>query len=126
MKRLFTLIVSLILTFSLIACTAKPVKDFNATIVKETLSGQTIVVHAVIDENTSEDNALKFIGNEIAVEVFNKHKNTIGLDQMTLTIYLFDSEADNTQISEAIASIVFNINNTVTQPGLSQGTFQKN
>ena len=125
MKRLYTLIVSLILTFSLIACTSSPVKDFNANIVKENLTASTIVVHVVVEENTSDEAALKFIANEIAVEVFNKHKTTIGLNKMTLTIYLFDSKADSDSISEAMASVVFNINNSATQPGLSQGTFQK-
>lgn len=125
MKRFYSLIVSLILAFSLVACTQAPNRDFNANIVKESINGSTIVVHVVIKENTSDEAALKFIANEIAVEVFNKHKATIGLDKMTLTIHLFDDKADSNDLTDSLASIVFNINNAANQPGLSPGVFQK-
>lgn len=125
MKRFYSLIVSLILAFSLVACTQAPNRDFNANIVKESINGSTIVVHVVIKENTSDEAALKFIANEIAVEVFNKHKTTIGLDKMTLTIHLFDDKADSNDLTDSLASIVFNINNAANQPGLSPGVFQK-
>lgn len=126
MKRYFTLIVSLILAFSLVACNTSVNKDFNANIVKESITSSNIVVHVVIEENTTEDEVLQMIANEVAVEVFTKHQTAIGLNKMTLTIYLFDASANSDVTTESLASVVFKINDSVSAPGLSQGTYQKN
>lgn len=126
MKRFLTLIVSLVLVFSIAACTTpKETKDFKADIVDETITNNSIVISVVVEDKISSEEALKFIANEIAVEIFMKHQQTIGLKRMTLTIYLFNSTDDSTTTQASYGTATYMINDSAALPGLSQGVYQK-
>lgn len=125
MKRLLFVVLCLIITVSLAACAPKDINDFNASIVKETLTDDAIIVNVVIEEEITSDEALRFIGNEVAVEIYMKHQSTIGLTPMTMTIYLFSITDDTNTTNASYGYMIFEINETSSTPGLNQGTYHQ-
>ncbi len=123
MKRFLILIVSIISVFSLIACESPVTNDFQATVVFEEVTIEAITVHAVITEDMTSLDALAFIANELAVDTYQKHIETIALNAMTLTVYLYDSTASYNAESDTYGFMVFNLNAENT-PGVSHANNQ--
>lgn len=124
MKQFLTLIVSFGLIFSLIACSPKAeIKDFDAKIVLETVTETSISIHVVINEEISKLEALSFIANDVAVATYQKHIETIGLNTMTLTIYIYESNQAFDDETVTYGYQVFQLNQS-TKPGLSLGSNQ--
>jgi hypothetical protein len=123
MKRFLILAASLLLSFSLLACDETVDNDFDAVVVSEVLLDGTIDIHVVVEDSISSVDALAFIANDVAVATYNKHIDSINLDSMTLTIYLYTSTEAFNDDDNSYGFMVFDVN-APGKPGLSQAENQ--
>jgi hypothetical protein len=122
MKQFLTILVSICLVFSLMACTPTiEIKDYDAKIVSETITETSISIHVVVDKDITKIEALSFIANEIAVATYEKHIEAIALNQMTLIVYIYESNDAYQSNTVTYGHQVFNLNQA-TKPGLSEGS----
>lgn len=120
-KTLFVLV----LLFSLVAlgsCKDDEVTDYGVRIVFEDVTSTDITVHAVIDENVSALSLLSEVSLEVAAMTYQKHMETIGYEAITMTVYLYGSDADYDDENATYGHQVFEINLNATSPGISLGT----
>ncbi|MBU1143996.1 MAG: hypothetical protein KKH92_10195 [Firmicutes bacterium] len=127
MRKITILLFMLALIFSLISCKPDetPIlepEDITVEIQEETVIGTMIQVHVVVGIEIETLDELLEITLSIASQTYEKHFDMIDGRSFTLRVYLYASEADFTANNNSYGNHLFNINQSLENPGLSLGT----
>jgi hypothetical protein len=110
-----------LLLFGLAACNKSSGDDFDVTVMNERMGFRTIEVDVVIPEAIDDLDDLFEITLDIARQTYNSHFSDIGTDHYTMTIRLYKTESDYDDRNPTYGSHTFEINETLSHPGLTTG-----
>lgn len=127
MRKIITIVILFVLIIGLISCkpsvpTVVDPEDITVEIQEETVVGEMISVHVVVGVELETLDELLEITLSIASQTYEKHFDMINGESFTLTVYLYLNEADFTANNASYGYHVFDINESLENPGLSLGT----
>lgn len=128
MKKIITLLFVLTIVLGLISCkpndptVALEPEDITVEILSETIVGTNINVQVAITIEVETLDELLEITLSIASQIYEKHFEMIDGKFYTLSVYLYQSEADFISNVNSYGYHMFNINQSLENPGLSLGT----
>ena len=121
MKKTLRIVMMVALLFGLAACNNSEPDMFDVTVMNERTGFRTIEVDVVIPETIDDLDDLMEITLDIARQTYNSHFSEIGTDHYTLTIRLYKTEADYDNEDPTYGFHTFDINKTISHPGLTLG-----
>jgi hypothetical protein len=121
MKKTAIILVLLVSLLFLASCKEDVPTDYDVRIVYEDVQSDAIDVHAVIDGKVAALDLLTEVSLEVSAMTYEKHQETIGFDHVTLTIYLYESDAAYEDENPTYGHQVFEINKDAESPGMSLG-----
>jgi len=119
MKKLLSLFVLLIALVSLVACGNDEPKDIEVTIVDQSIISNEIIAHVIVTENFKELVQLEEIAYNVSSQLYEEYFEAIGASSYTMIINFYDSESSFDSEDIIYGSIVFEINDSMENPGLT-------
>lgn len=119
MKKIITLFVILITLLTLVACGNDEPKDIEVTIIEQSMTSDEIIAHVIVTEDFKELLQLEEIAYNVSSQLYEENFETIGASSYTMIINFYDSENSFNSEDITYGSIMFNINESMENPGLS-------
>lgn len=119
-KGIFTLLF-FVLTLSLISCQADPEPKDIVVIASQTMSDGSLQAEIVINDATSLDELTEIAFN-VASQIYEDNFDDIGSKKLTFTLRFYASEDDYQAGQVTYGTLTFDINLSVSVPGLSLKT----
>ena len=119
MKKLLSLFVLLIALVCLVACGNDEPKDIEVTIVDQSIISNEIIAHVIVTENFKELVQLEEIAYNVSSQLYEEYFEAIGASSYTMIINFYDSESSFDSEDIIYGSIVFEINDSMENPGLT-------
>ncbi len=121
MRKYISIFIIMALFIGLVGCNRGP-KDLEITIVNEVVASKEILVDAIVPNNIKTIDELEEIAYNIVSQVYEKHFETIGSSTYVLTLNLYQSQQDYDGGNKTYGTIKFDINKSITLPGLQLNT----
>lgn len=125
MKKFVFLILFALVVFTLSACGGeKKLTILGLDVLEETVYYGEITVGINLDSSTYTEDELLEIANAVATQTYLKHAESIGQTKTTLRVNLYDSAASFEAETITNGYVIYQINESNTQPGIGSKTIE--
>lgn len=119
MRKVFIIFVLIATLATLVACRDNDPIDIEVTIIDQSMTSDEIIAHVIVTENFDELAQLEEIAYNVSSQLYEENFETIGASSYTMIINFYDSETSFDSEVITYGSIVFDINLSMENPGLS-------
>jgi len=119
MKKLTTVFVMIIIGLTLVACGSNEPKDIEVTIIDLNIESNEIIADVIVTENFKELTQLEEIAYNVSSQLYEENFEMIGASSYSLIINFYDSQGSFDAEDVSYGTIIFDVNKTMENPGLS-------
>jgi len=119
MRKLTTVFVLIIIGLTLVACGSDEPKDIEVTVIDLTVESSEMIADVIVTEDFKELSQLEEIAYNISSQLYEENFEMIGASSYTLIINFYDSQSSFDAEDVTYGTIIFDVNKTMENPGLS-------
>lgn len=119
MKKMITVFVMIIIGLTLVACGSNEPKDIEVTIIDLNIESNEIIADVIVTENFKELTQLEEIAYNVSSQLYEENFEMIGASSYSLIINFYDSQGSFDAEDVSYGTIIFDVNKTMENPGLS-------
>lgn len=119
MRKLTTVFVLIIIGLTLVACGSDEPKDIEVTVIDLTVESNEMIAEVIVTEDFKELSQLEEIAYNVSSQLYEENFEMIGASSYTLIINFYDSQSSFDAEDVTYGTIIFDVNKTMENPGLS-------
>jgi hypothetical protein len=119
MKKLTTVFVFIIIGLTLVACGGDEPKDIEVTVIDLNIESNEIIADVIVTETFKELKQLEEIAYNVSSQLYEENFEMIGASSYSLIINFYDSQGSFDAEDVSYGTIIFDVNKTMENPGLS-------
>jgi uncharacterized protein YcfL len=119
MRKLTTVFVLIIIGLTLVACGSDEPKDIEVTVIDLTVESSEMIAEVIVTEDFKELSQLEEIAYNVSSQLYEENFEMIGASSYTLIINFYDSQSSFDAEDVTYGTIIFDVNKTMENPGLS-------
>jgi hypothetical protein len=119
MRKLTTVFVLIIIGLTLVACGSDEPKDIEVTVIDLTVESSEMIADVIVTEDFKELSQLEEIAYNVSSQLYEENFEMIGASSYTLIINFYDSQSSFDAEDVSYGTIIFDVNKTMENPGLS-------
>lgn len=119
MRKLTTVFVLIIIGLTLVACGSDEPKDIEVTVIDLTVESSEMIADVIVTEDFKELSQLEEIAYNVSSQLYEENFEMIGASSYTLIINFYDSQSSFDAEDVTYGTIIFDVNKTMENPGLS-------
>ena len=126
MRKLSSVFVLIIIGLTLVACGNDEPKDIEVTVVDLTVESNEMIADVIVTEAFKELSQLEEIAYNVSSQLYEENFEMIGASSYSLIINFYDSQNSFNGEDVTYGTIIFDINKSMENPGLSLNQNQLN
>ena len=119
MRKLTTVFVLIIIGLTLVACGSDEPKDIEVTVIDLTVESSEIIADVIVTEDFKDLSQLEEIAYNVSSQLYEENFEMIGASSYTMIINFYDSQGSFDAEDATYGTIIFDVNKSMENPGLS-------